>query len=198
VGHLGHLAAPHRQQLGDDADVFFRDVDQQQLDRLVHDALDVLRHHRGLGDLHLVPLAPHGLDEDGELQLATTGDAQRVGRVGVLDANADVAPLLLRESLPQLARGDVGALAPRPRRGVGGEDHRDRRFIDANGGEGARVLAVGDGVADVDFLDAGHGHDVAGFGALGLDALEAAPGEQLNDLDRALRAVGRAEDVRGA
>ena len=40
VDHLGHLAAAHGEQLRDDADVVLRNVDHQQLDRLVQDAVD--------------------------------------------------------------------------------------------------------------------------------------------------------------
>ena len=81
---------------------------------------------------------------------------------------------------------------------VGAEDHGDGRFVDADAGQGAGALAVGDGVADVDLFDAGNGDDVAGGDAGGLDALEPAPAVELGDLHRPLAAVGRAQQVLGA
>ena len=66
------------------------------------------------------------------------------------------------------------------------------------GGSGTGALAVGDGVADVDLLDAGDRDDVAGARARHLAALEAVPGVEQRDLAGHLRAVGATERVLAA
>src|SRR5205807_10562969 len=73
VDHLRHLplAAAHR--LGDDADELFGAVNHDRLDRLKRLPALRARDDFGLRDLKLVALAPHHLDEDGELQLAAAG-----------------------------------------------------------------------------------------------------------------------------
>src|SRR5438094_8810140 len=87
---------------------------------------------RRSSDLELEPLAPHHLDEDRELELAATGDAEGVRRIGLLDADADVDALLFQEPLAELRRGDEPPLPARERRDVGGEEHGHRRLVDAD------------------------------------------------------------------
>src|SRR6185436_14856962 len=115
----------------------------------------------------------------------------------VLDANAHVAPPLLLEALAELSRGDVLALPAGPRGGVHCEHHGDGRLVDADRRQRFRALEIGDGVADVDVLDAGYGHDVPRTRARDLDPLEAAPAVDLRDLHRRDRSV-RADPRVGA
>src|SRR6185295_9802661 len=99
VIHAHHHGAAHAEQLGDDADVLLGHVYQEQLHRFFDHAVALAYDRRRLRHLDLVALAAHGLDQDGELQLAATEDAERVGRGPVLDAQADVPPALLDETL---------------------------------------------------------------------------------------------------
>src|SRR5262249_59088907 len=66
--------------------------------------------------------------------------------------------------------------------------HADRR-------QGLRRFPVGDGFADLNFLDAGDGHHVAGLGGVDLDAFQPLPAVQLRDLTGDLRAVGAAQRI---
>ena len=115
VIHLHHLPASHGEKLRHHADVLFGDVDDEQLDRLVHVAVDLPGHHGRLRHRELVAFAAHGLDQDAELELPAPGDPNRVRRIGVLDADAHVAAPLQLEALAELARGHVVALAAGPR-----------------------------------------------------------------------------------
>ena len=60
------------------------------------------------------------------------------------------------------------------RRGVDAEGHADARVVDGDDRQRARVVGVGQGVADHDLGDAGHGDDVARAGPLrrGVDPVE--------------------------
>ena len=82
--------------LGDGADVLVGHVAHAPLERLVAVAVDLLGDDLGPADLQLVALAPHRLDQHGQLQLAPAGHLDDVGRVGVLEADRDVAEDLAR------------------------------------------------------------------------------------------------------
>ena len=146
------------------------------------DAVDLLRHDVGPRHLQLEAFAPHHLDQDRQLQLAAADDLHLLGRVGVLDAQRDVAEQLLLEPIAQVARRDVLPVAAGHRRRVDAEDHRHRRLVDGDRRNRHVVLGVGDRLADRDVLDAREADDVAGGGLIDLDALQPVEGEQLRDL----------------
>src|SRR6478735_8775344 len=190
VGHLLHAALAGGHDLRDRAEELLGGVDREALDRLVDLAVDLTRHDLRLAHGQLVALAAHLLDEDGEGQLATALDLPRVGTLGVEDAQRHVADELLVEAVLDHAGRDLGAadLADHRAR-VGADRHRDGRLVDRDERQRDRVLRVGEGLADGDVGDAGHGDDVAGAGLLGGLALEGLGHEQLGDLDALLRAV---------
>ena len=156
-------------------------------------AVDGAGDHLGLADGELVALPAHLLDEDGERELAAALDLPGVRALGGQDPHGDVADQLAVEALLDQARGDLGATDPAGhRRGVRADGHRDRRLVDGDEGQRAGVGRVGEGLADGDLGDAGHGDDVAGPGLLGGDPLEGLGPEQLGDLDRLHRPVAAA------
>src|SRR5579883_1787320 len=99
--HLLELALPARDLVDDDPRELLVDVD--------HDLLDGLEALAGLGialeedararDRELVAFAPHGLDEDTELQLAAARDLDRVLLLALRDAYRDVALGLAPQAL---------------------------------------------------------------------------------------------------
>ena len=95
-----------------------------------------------------------------------------------------------------MARGQVGAVTARHRRGVDAEDHRHRRLVHRHRRNGHGVFRVGDRLADGDVVDAGEADDVAGSRFLDLDAFEPLEGEQLGDLGLFVLAVQLADDDR--
>jgi hypothetical protein len=57
-------------------------------------------------------------------------------------------------------------------RGVDPDRHREARLVDADDGEGARVVLVGEGLADRNLGNAGDGDQLTRPGLLGGDAVE--------------------------
>ena len=114
VDHLLEAALAEREQLREHADVVLGRVDREPLDRLVHLAVDELRHHLRLADGELEALAAHQLDEHGQLELAAALHLPGVRPLGGEDAERDVADELLVE--PALQHASRSACRPRARR----------------------------------------------------------------------------------
>src|SRR3954453_14845386 len=104
----------------------------------------------GLADGDLEALAAHLLDEHLELKLAAALHLPRVGPVGGKHAQRDVADELLAEARLDQARRHLVALAARERRRVQADGHGERRLVDRDGRQGARVVRVGERLADAD------------------------------------------------
>ena len=81
-------------------------VDHGPLERFVTRPVDLPNDDLGTAHLELVPLTPHRLDEDRELELAATGDLDDVGRIGLLEADRHVAQHLAVEALAQVSGGE--------------------------------------------------------------------------------------------
>ena len=124
----------------------------------------------------LEALAAHLLDQDGQLELAAAADLERLARFGRADLDRDVAEDLLLEPRLDLAARDVLALAPGERRGVDAERHAQRRRVDVETRQRARIGRVGERVADRHLGQPGDADDVAGAGLLDVDALDAVRG----------------------
>ena len=101
--------------------------------------------------------------------------------VGV-DADGDVGEQLLVQPVADVPGGDPLAVAPRERRGVDREDHRQRRLVDPQGRQRRGSIGRRDGLSDREPLEARQGDDLAGGSFGGFDAFEAVEGEELRDL----------------
>ena len=122
------------------------------------------------------------------MQQAAAGDEELVALVlARRHAQGDVRFQLLHQPIAQLPAGDVGAFLAAERRIVDAEDHVERRLVDLDRRQGDRVVDVGDGVADVDLLEADDGADVAGADFVGLDAAQAVERVELRDACRRSR-----------
>jgi hypothetical protein len=183
--HVRHLPASSTEHLDDGAHVSLGDLDVDFFDGFEQFTglalpVDDLR----LGHLKLVSLAAHGLDEDGEVQLAAPGDEERVGGLGILHAQRDVVFELSVQPLADLAGGAPRPLAARERRGVHPERHPHRRRFHVDAGESDRVLRVRERLADQDLVQPGHASDLAGLHLFDLDALQALEDVQVCNLAR--------------
>ena len=120
----------------------------------------------GLEIGQLEALAAHGLDEDGELQLAAAHHLEGVRGVGGLHADGDVGEQLLLQPLRMLR--EVTHFPSRPAKGEVLTEKIIERVGSSmcSGGQRRRGLGGGDRLADGDALDAGQGHDLAAVGAL--------------------------------
>ncbi len=113
------------------------------------------------------------------MQFAAAADLERIGAIGLADAQRDVRFEFPHQPLADLPRREVLAVAPRERRRVDAEEHRDRRLVDGDGADGLRRVRIGERVADVEALDAGDADDVARRRLVDLDPLQAGECEQL-------------------
>src|SRR5439155_22685142 len=189
VADLNHLAAAHAQRLGDRADELFADVNGEVLDRLHALAVDELDDRLGPGDLELITLATHGLDEDRKVQLAAAAEKDPLGDVGVGDMQAQVGVELLVETGAKLAGGRELALAARKRRRVDPEGHAHGGLFDLDPGQGVGGLRIRERVADRHLLEPGQEHYVARARARHRNAIQAPIDEHLRDFDPPLVAV---------
>jgi hypothetical protein len=105
----GSLAGSDR--LGDGTDVLVGHVHHRPLQRLVGLAIDRPKNHFRAAHLNLEALAPHRLDEDGQLQLSPTGHFDDLGRTGRPDPDGDVAQHLSLQPVLDLTGGEELALA---------------------------------------------------------------------------------------
>ena len=118
--------------------------------------------HARAADRELEALAPHGLDQHGELQLAAAGDLEGVaaGRRG--DPDRDVALGLAPQPLGDHARADLAALLAGERRIVDREGHRERRRVDRLRRQRRLDAEIAERVGDGRAIEARERHDVAG------------------------------------
>ena len=164
----------------------------------------VVEDHLRAADRELVALAAHLLDEDGQLELAAAADLERVAGLGGVDLDRDVAEDLAVQAGLDLARRDVLAVAAAEGRGVHAERHAQRRLVDVEARERARVGRVGDRVPDRDLGQARDRDDLAGAGLGDVDPLHAprgleagdraAEGDRATGLDAARGVVGLLAD----
>ena len=156
------------------ADEVGRDVDRDPFVRLLRLPVHRAQDHLRPAHLELEPLAPHLLDQDGQLKLAAATDLERVCGLGRVDLDRDVAEHLAVESGLDLAARHIAAVLAGERRGVHAQGHAQRRRVDVQAWQRPRVSGVGDGVADRDLGDTRQRHDVAGAGLGHVDPLDAA------------------------
>ena len=125
-------------------------VDDQMLDRFVDLAVDLAGDRLRPRHLKLVPLAPHRLDQDREVQLPATGYGEDVRLVGRLDPQGEVRLQLPIEPLLELSRGRVFRLASGKWRRVHAEGQFQRRLLDVDHMQRVGSIGVGQRGADAD------------------------------------------------
>ena len=154
------------------------DVDDDVLHRLVGLAVDDLGQNVRGRDLQLIAFAAHGLDEDGQMHLATAHDTEGIGGGGILHLQSDVLQQLFLQTVTDLAAGDILALTAGQRAVVDGEGHLDGGVVDLQEGQRLDMGGAAQGVADGDIGQTGESHDVAcgdvvaGLTAIGLEVIQ--------------------------
>src|SRR5690606_23620301 len=190
--HVGHLALPLGDLLDDRAGELVVDVDDDGLVGFLAAVRAFAVEHARATDAELEALAAHGLDQDAELQLAATGDFERVLAGALGHADGDVALGLAFQPVADHAALHLVALAPGIGAVVDAEGHRQRRRVDRARGNRSDDRGAGERVGDGRLGQPGDGDDVARLGALDRHALEPAVGENLG---RAAFLDGIAVDV---
>ena len=147
--------------------------------------------HLRLADGQLEALAAHQLDEHRELQLAAALHLPGVRAAGREHAQRDVADELLVEPLLDEARGHLVALGAGERGGVDADRDAEARLVDDRDRQRARVVGVGDRLADRHVGQAGERDDLARAGLVGRDAVE-----RLGDVSSVTRAFSISPSAR--
>ena len=93
-------------------------------------ALGVLfQDHFGTGNLKLIALAAHGLDQNGQVQLTAAGNNKRISLIRLFHAQGDIVPDLVEKALAELARGAPAAFPPGQGRRIHPKAHPHRRLV---------------------------------------------------------------------
>mmetsp|Transcript_38303 Transcript_38303/g.64342 ORF Transcript_38303/g.64342 Transcript_38303/m.64342 type:complete len:233 (+) Transcript_38303:437-1135(+) len=134
--HVEHLALARGQQVHHASRVLLRHLHGGVLPRLegVAGGLVLLGDDAGRADGELEPLAPHVLDQDGNVQRTASAHHKHVGRLTVLDAEGQVALQLLHETVADVTGGDVLSLLAREGRSVHAESHAHSWLLHLDGG----------------------------------------------------------------
>ena len=123
--HLGHLGFALGKLLHHDAAVLFVDVDDHFFDRLQQFAAGIaIEQHLRPRHRQLESLAPHGLDQDAELQLAAAGNLHGILLGGFADPQRDVALGLAQQPFAYHPALHLVALGAGERRIVDPKGHR--------------------------------------------------------------------------
>ena len=116
--HAHHGTTGVAEHLDDLARVLVGALDYSLLNGLhLVAALVVLEEHARAAHLELVPLAAHGLHENGQVQDAATGDLNAALVLKLLNAHGHVVLALALEALLELASAHDVAIATHERRG---------------------------------------------------------------------------------
>ena len=124
-------------------------------------AVDFLYDYLGLSDLKLVALATHGLDEHRQVEHASAVDGPNILLGAFLNAEGEVAVELGGETVADVARSDVLAVAAEEGAVVDGEGHRHGGLVDGYTGQRFGIFGSGHGVADFEAFDSDKSADVA-------------------------------------
>jgi hypothetical protein len=152
--------------------MFVRHVNDCSLEWLVGTSVDLVDDHFGPRDLEFESFPAHGLDEDRELQLASTGDLDDFRRRRGADADRDVSENLAIESFLDLPGCDELSVPTRERRRVDSEGHPEHWFVDFEARERLWFGSIGDRIADLNLGEAGDNEEISGDAFFYVDSAE--------------------------
>ena len=145
-------------------------------------------------DADFKTFAAHLLDQDGDLHFAPAHHVKDFRVVGWRNAEGDVGADFFLQTVPDVAGGDVFAFGAGEWAIVDGELHGDRGGVDRLIRKGFDAFTIGDGFADLDFVEASQADDIAGMSFVDLNSGHALVVENRADLPFDLGAVATFED----
>ena len=117
-----------------------------------------------MSHLQLVALTAHCLDENGKVEHTASADNPLVhGTFHRADTQGKVFLQFLVQAFADVAGSTELSLFAEEGRVVDGEEHAHRRLIHGDGRQWLRIVEVGNGVADLEFLQTDYGTYVAGI-----------------------------------
>ena len=171
--HRDELAPAAAQFFHHGADCRFRHVHDDLLHRLKLLAVFVLVQHLGHGDREFIAFAAHGLDQNGKVHFTATFHKEGIGVFGILHTEGNVLQKFAIQPIAQVAGGDKLAFPAGKRGVVDHKAHLKGGLSYLHKGDGLHLIHRAKGVADGDVLAAAEADDVAHFGAVHVDALQA-------------------------
>src|SRR4051794_30844494 len=103
MDHVAESRPASPDEVADGANELFRGVDDELLNRLVALAVDLTSDDFWPRNLKFVAFATHGLDQDREVQLTTTGDGEDIRLLSRLHPQGEIRFQLAIEPFLQLA-----------------------------------------------------------------------------------------------
>ena len=182
--HIDKLALTLTQLLDYVAGEFFGHVYKTLLHGLQASAfIIILINDFRFADRELIAFPAHGLDQDGQMQLAAAGDLEALGRVRVFDTQGNIRIQLPVQAVTQVPAGDIFSFLACQRGIVDIKGHGDGGLGNLLEGDRHRVLGRTDGITDMQVGNTGNGNDGTDAGLLDLHPVQAFKFIELADSD---------------
>ena len=156
-------------------------VQRYVFERLLFTAIDFAEDNFRTGNRHLETFTTHVLNQNRQVQLTTTRNAECISVFGFFNAQRNVVHQLFVQAVKDLTRGNELTFFTTERRGVDVEEHGYGWFINGQGWQRFDVLRIADGVGDVQFTQTGDSDDVARFSDVALDTLKTQVSQHFTD-----------------
>src|SRR5713101_5960748 len=180
--HLHNLAFARSERLQNVAQIFLWKIDIKIFERLKQLAVFVpMKNDLGSRDHHFVALAPHLLNQDGDLHLATSMNFKCPRRFRVVDLKRNVPPGFPNEPIANMSRRHKFPLASGKRRIVHQDAHSNRWRIDIDKLKRRALFSIGQRFTDISVFKSGKAHNFAGARFLGFDLFETGMGKERGD-----------------
>src|SRR5205814_2740666 len=180
--HLHDVAFARSERLQNVAQIFVRKIDIKIFERLKQLALFVpMKNDLGSRDHHFVALAPHLLDQDGDLHLTASMDFKCPRRLGVVELKRNVTAGLPDEPIANMSRRHKFSVASGKRRIVYQNAHSNRRRIDIDKLKRGGLFSIGQCFTDISVFKSGQAYDFASARLLSFDLFETGMGKKRRD-----------------
>src|SRR5207244_8636973 len=140
-----------------------------------------MKNDLGSRDHHFVALAPHLLDQDGDLHLATSMNFKCPRRLRVVELKRNVTAGFPDEPIANMSRRHEFRLASGKRGIIHQNAHSNRRRIDIDKLKRRALFSVGQCFTDISVFKSGQAHDFARARFLGFDLFETGMGKERRD-----------------
>src|SRR2546423_1285490 len=180
--HLHDLAFARSERLQNVAQIFVRKIDIKIFERLKQLALFVpMKNDLRSRDHHFVALAPHLLDQNGDLHLPASMDFKCPRGFGVIELKRNVAAGFPNQPIPNMSRGHKFPFTSGKRGIVYQNAHSNCRRIDIDKLKRGTLFSSSQSFTDISIFKSGQAHDFAGAGLLGFNLFETGMGKERRD-----------------
>ena len=190
VGHVGHLPLTLPQHLHHNSNTVAVNIDVYFLEWLQLPPIFVF-YDNGFrsANLELVPFAPHGFDQDPEVQFAASGYQEGVLLISLRDPQGNVGPQFLRKPFPEFTRGAPFAFPTAKGRCVHAKSHLDSWLLHFYRRQNFGVFHVCQSLTDLNILQSADRNNFACVSRIDGDLCQALISEQVLCLNPFRRTV---------